>query len=520
MYALDFGTSNTVVSRWNPVTKQPETLTLGPLSHQDLPDPPLVPSLVYVQGLDRVLCGQEVLDQGLDLPGDPRFFSGFKRGIGAQIQGFLPQVDGVRLSFEQVGTWFLERLFRQLQLQGEQVEDLVLTVPVNSFECYRQWLGTQVTDWQCNRVQLVDEPTAAALGYQAGDSRLALVFDFGGGTLDLSLVEPGKPVGFLMKWGAVLVNKRDQHPQTARVIAKAGRTLGGGDIDLWLAQALAQQGQIPRSYRLQKLAERIKIRLSMVERHQEPFLDEEQFVTYELGCTRAQLRDLLTERGFFGQLDGALADLLQQARQQGIGLADIPRVIVVGGTSRMPLVQEWLAQQFTPQQLCLDKPFEAVAQGALFLSRGLELKDYLYHSYGIRYWDHRQSRHNWQPIFKRGTPYPSPVYDLVLGASISNQPSIELIVGELEESRETREVYFDGNTLVTRLGATAESGVRPLNDSDGGRTIARLDPPGFPGADRIKVSFQVDGQRTLRVTVQDLLTKQTLAQNQAVIELQ
>ena len=94
--AIDFGTSNTVVARWNPVNQQAETLSLGGLSIQQNLNPPLIPSLVYVENAidNKVLVGQQVRDRGLDLSGESRFFRSFKRGIGADIQGFLPELDG------------------------------------------------------------------------------------------------------------------------------------------------------------------------------------------------------------------------------------------------------------------------------------------------------------------------------------------------------------------------------------------------------------------------------------------
>lgn len=503
MYAVDFGTSNTVVCRWNPVTQQAQTLSLDALSFQAPPNPSLIPSLVYVDSWQTQYCGQQVRDRGLDIPGDPRFFSGFKRGIGASVQGFLPQVEGKPLSFEQVGSWFLQRIFQALEETPSQV---ILTVPVNSFEVYRQWLGTQVAHWGCQQVQLLDEPTAAALGYQAQDARMVLVFDFGGGTLDLCLMEPGKPQGFSL-WG---FQKKDQRPRTARVLAKSGRTLGGTDVDQWLAQALAQQHQIPRNYRLQRVAEKIKIALSNHETHTEAYLDEETFTTYELTVSRSQLHRLLEERGFFKQLDSCLAEVLQPAQ---LSLKQIPKVVVVGGTSQMIAVRAWLEQNFTPGQLALGQPFEAVAHGALQLAQGTTVQDYLYHGYGVRYWDHRLARHQWQPLIPQGTPYPSAPLELILGASVSNQPSIELIMGELGEKGASTEVYFDGQRFVTRQGSGL---AQPLNQNP---TLARLDPPGAPGFDRIRATFRVDEQRTLRVSVQDLLTKQMLSQDQAVIEL-
>ncbi|WP_338038417.1 hypothetical protein [Neosynechococcus sphagnicola] len=106
--AIDFGTSNTVVGRWNAVTQKPETLSLPGLSMRMGQNPPLIPSLVYVEdaALHQVVVGQTVCDRGLDLAADPRFFRNFKRGIGSSIQGFLPELDGQTVDFNQVGHQF------------------------------------------------------------------------------------------------------------------------------------------------------------------------------------------------------------------------------------------------------------------------------------------------------------------------------------------------------------------------------------------------------------------------------
>ena len=63
------------------------------------------------------------------------------------------------------------------------------------------------------------------------------------------------------------------------------------------------------------------------------------------------------------------------------------------------------------------------------------------------------------------------------------------------------EVYFDGDRLITRNLVTNQLNVQMLNDKDGSRSIAELDPPGEPGRDRVKVQFQVDKKRFLRITV-------------------
>ncbi|PMB05570.1 molecular chaperone DnaK, partial [Fischerella thermalis CCMEE 5328] len=205
--AIDFGTSNTVIARWNPVTQESETLNLPGLSVQQSLNPPLIPSLVYVEDATKaqVLVGQQVRDRGLDLKNDPRFFRTFKRGIGTDIQGFLPELDGQIVTFEQVGQWFLNQVITQLAPMQGGLESLVLTVPVDSFEAYRYWLGKVCQALPVEQVRILDEPTAAALGYGMADQEVILVIDFGGGTLDLSLVQldksvktASKPVGFLL----------------------------------------------------------------------------------------------------------------------------------------------------------------------------------------------------------------------------------------------------------------------------------------------------------------------------------
>jgi molecular chaperone DnaK (HSP70) len=197
-------------------------------------------------------------------------------------------------------------------------------------------------------------------------------------------------------------------------------------------------------------------------------------------------------------------------------------VLLVGGTAQIPAVQTWLQGYFSEEKIRSDRPFTAVAEGALQVQQGIEITDFLYHSYGIRYWDRRNRRHGWQPIIRAGQPYPSlsPV-EIELGASTENQPSIELVIGELgnEDALVTTEVFFEGDRLVTRQSQREAQQVQPLNDTGAGRTIAKLDPPGVPGNDRIRVQFEVDRDRTLRITVDDILTGNTLVENQPVVQL-
>lgn len=530
VYAIDFGTSNTVVVRWNPVTQQPETLSLPGLSLRLADNPPLIPSLLYVEDASRqeIVAGQTVRDRGLDLSSDPRFFRNFKRGIGADIQGFLPELDGQTLTFEQAGQWFLNTVIQQLQTIDPNLDSLVFTVPVDSFEAYRLWLTQVCKSLHVNQVRLLDEPTAAALGYGLDNQGTVLVIDFGGGTLDLSLVrleggssaQSTKPLGFLLKWGQKVLEDSKQRLQLARVLAKAGQNLGGADIDHWLVDDFVKTQGVILSPLTLRLSERLKIQLSHHTEATEVYFNDETLESYELKLDRDRFNTLLQAHQFFEQLDAAMTQVLQQAQRQGLTPEEIDAVLLVGGTTQIPAVQTWIGQYFPPEKIRSNRPFEAIAQGSLQLEQGVEVKDFLYHSYGIRFWDRRNNCHGWHSIIRQGQPYPMPYpVELLLGASMENQPSIELVIGELGTETGGTEVYFDGDRLITRTLAADHPIVKPLNDQPDARAIAQLTPAGYPGSDRVKVLFRVDENRFLRITVEDLLTAGTLVDDRPVVQL-
>lgn len=522
--AIDFGTSNTVIARWNAATAAAETLLIPGYGVCYGSNPPLIPSLLYLQQLEplRLLVGQQVRDQGCDVVGDSRFFRNFKRGIGVPLQGFLPEMEGQSLSFEQIGRWYLTRLLEQVKAEYG-LDDLIFTVPVDSFEAYRSWLSDVCQSLAVEQVRMLDEPTAAALGYGIQGGTL-LVLDFGGGTLDLSLVQlqgstAKKPLGFILKWGNRSMENSPQKVETAQVLAKAGENLGGADIDHWLVNYFHAAQGLPISPLTLRLAERLKIQLSQQIQATESYFNDETLEAYELSLSQAQFNQLLEENYLFGRIEERLTQVLAQGRRLGISVDDIDAVLLVGGTAQIPAIQDWLRQRFGERVRC-ERPFEAVAQGALQLA-DVTLKDFLYHSYGVRYWDRRNNRHGWHPIITQGQPYPmdKPI-ELTLGASVDKQPSIELVLGELGDETSRTEVYFEGDQLITRQVSSGDVPVQPLNDREGARTVAELNPPGFPGCDRIRVLFRVDADRLLRITVEDILTGDTLLENQVVVQLQ
>jgi molecular chaperone DnaK (HSP70) len=541
--AVDFGTTNTIVAIWREAMDAPETIRLPGLCAPATDTlPPMIPSLVYVaDGAEgEVIVGHNVRAGGYDVRADDRFFASFKRGIGALNQPLARIIDDHEWDEARAGGAYLAKVLQKtIQREAVDIEELVLTVPVQSFEQYLNWLKYETENAiDClkpgiRNIRVVDESTAAALGYQLQiPGEVVLVFDFGGGTLDVSLVRmpsSTEGAGLLLQRGNVRRRGEAQYTgQTeARVIAKAGRVLGGDDIDHWLlAEVLARNGltqsQIGDSYaRLKAAVERAKVRLSNHEDAEVSVFDPDTSRTVYASFSRTQLEQLLDQHQFYSMVQKTINKTLRTARTAGIFPEDISAAIMVGGTSQIPSVQRMVRGLFGGERVFEDKPYEAVAHGALALSAGLELDDFLYHSYCVRHLDPSTNRHEWEEIIPAGTRYPleEPV-SLILSASIDAQEVLELVIGEVEDKAGgTVEVMFGDRAILLVDNGAEWRKVIPLNGEDGASTVAYLDPPGRVGEDRVEVKFNVDQNRMLRVQVNDLYTRETLLYDAPVVEL-
>lgn len=526
--AIDFGTTNSVLARWENETDSPSLIALEGLS--ELTEnglPPSIPSLIYIDdGKTRtVTCGQSVQSKGLDIMRDNRLFRNFKRGVVASSAPEPRDIDGVPWGDRQAGEAFISHLISAMPYQDQDIEQLVLTAPVASFDGYLTWLNQTIETISLDKIRIVDESTAAALGYAVTKpGAIVLVFDFGGGTLDLSLVQlpetRSKTGGFLRR---LLGGRSSQN--TAKVIAKAGRVIGGSDVDQWLlADVLKRTGlttqELGNAYaKLLTLCEKAKIALSSDESTSLSF--EAAGQTHEVAITRDQLETLLEENHFYTALRRVVDKVMHVARQRGIFKEDIHYVLLVGGTSLMPSVQSTLGAYFTDMAVRSDKPFTAVAEGALQVAAGYGLDDYLVHSYGLRYLN-EQGQHDYDEIIPMGSRYPSsePV-EVRLGAAHTNQTEIELLIGGIDtDSVSMVEVrYEDGQAVFVAQANAHEQQVIPMIDEDTGPVLLKLDPPGQPGEDRVSALFSVDDRRRLLVTATDLQTGKTLLDSTMVTTL-
>lgn len=520
--AIDFGTTNSVIAGWNEEAQASSILSLAGISSLGSnQSAALVPSLLYIHDAvgQRFSIGQAVRQAGLDQVAGNRLFRNFKRGIVTSLKVEPRQIDGIAFDDRDAGRAFLQQMLQALPLPLNSIEELVLTAPVAAFEGYLAWLNEALSDIDSDKIRVVDESTAAALGYAVTEpGAIVLVFDFGGGTLDLSLVQlpesPQKTGGFLKK-----LLRGGAAQQTARVIAKTGRVIGGSDIDQWILSEVLRRLQLspadlgaayPQAL---TQCETAKITLSTEETAEIKFAIEGR--TFQVDFSRSELEDLLQAQGFFDALRHVVDKVMAVAHQGGIYREDIRYVLLVGGTSLMPSVQRALGDYFSDMAIRSDKPFSAVAEGAVQLSMGYGLQDYLAHGYGLRYLDD-QGQHAWDELISIGSPYPitRPI-ELDLEAAHSGQREVEFIIGEIDsDAVHMVEVRYEAGqaVFVARMGQD-EQRVVPVNEPEALQLLAHLDPTGKPDEARLKAFFTVDERRRLRLTVIDLLTQRELLSN-------
>ncbi len=527
--AIDFGTTNSVVARWNDKNESAEIVSLPKMSDAHVEDrPPVIPSLLYVHDGKQatITIGQSIRDEGLDRQQDNRLFRNFKRGVVGTAATEARTIDGTAWEDKDAGKHFLNQLIESLPYKDSDIDQLVITTPVASFEGYLAWLNSVIDEINPEKIRIVDESTAAALGYAVTKpGAVVLVFDFGGGTLDLSLVQlpehKEKTGGFLSR-----LRKGAPAQHTARVIAKAGRIIGGSDIDQWLIGEVMQRAglnteTLGSAYPIVlTLCEQAKIALST---------DDQAAITFDANgkshtvrITREELEALCEANGFFSALRRVVDKVMHVARQRGIFKEDIHYVLMVGGTSLMPSVQRTLGQYFTDMAVRADKPFTAVAEGALQVAAGYGLEDYLIHSYGLRHLSPETNTHDYDEIVPMGSQYPidRPI-EVMLAAAHDNQTEMEFVIGEIDtDSVSMIEVkYEDGQAVFVAQAGDSEQKIVALNDKDTKLVLAKLDPPAKVGEDRIKAQFTIDDRRQLRVTVTDIQTHKVLVDNQAVATL-
>ncbi|MEP0935557.1 Hsp70 family protein [Leptolyngbya sp. NM2-A1] len=199
--------------------------------------------------------------------------------------------------------------------------------------------------------------------------------------------------------------------------------------------------------------------------------------------------------------------------------SDIDQVLLVGGSCQIWAIQQLFMAYFGPQHVQLHKPFEAVSHGALALTQIAGLEDYLRHGYAIRLWEPYSRSYTYFSLFESGTKYPCGRSEpLMLQAALEGQTEIRLDIGEVAHVTEA-EVTYDAQGRMSSAPLRQQETYRSLELNREQVCMARLEPPGQLGIDRLAVEFEVTEHRILVATVQDLLTGKVLVERGAIAKL-
>jgi molecular chaperone DnaK len=457
------------------------------------------PSIIAYTNEGETLVGQPAKRQAVTNPNNTLF--AIKRLIGRQFKDDVVQkdikmvpysvvandngdawveVNGDKMSPPQISAQVLKKMKKTAEdYLGEEVKEAVVTVPAYFNDSQRQATkdAGKIAGLEVKRI--INEPTAAALAYgmdkKSGDSTIA-VYDLGGGTFDISIIEIAETDG--------------EH--TFEVLSTNGDTfLGGEDFDLRLIDYLADEFKKESGMdlhndplalqRLKEAAEKAKIELSSSQQTEVnlPYITADASGPKHLvqKLTRAKFESLVEEL-----VENTLGPVKTALKDAGLDASSIDDVILVGGQTRMPMVQQKVADFFGKEARKDVNPDEAVAMGAAIQAAVLSgdvndvlLLDVTPLTLGIETLGGVAS-----PLIEKNTTIPTKKSQ-VFSTADDNQTAvtIHVVQGERKQATENKSLgRFD------------------LSDI----------PPAPRGMPQIEVSFDLDANGILNVSAKDKAT--------------
>ena len=429
------------------------------------------PSVVAFSKTGERMVGQVAKRQAITNP--DRTVSSIKRHMGSD---YKVQIDDKAYTPQEISAMILAKLKSDAESYlGGKVSEAVITVPAYFTDAQRQATkdAGKIAGLEVKRI--INEPTAAALAYgiDKEDDQKVMVYDLGGGTFDVSIIEMGDGV--------------------QEVLATAGNNhLGGDDFDQriidWLADEFKkEQGIDLRSdkmamQRLKEAAEKAKIELSGVTTSNIslPFItaDATGPKHLETTLTRAKFNEMTADL-----VEATMGPVRQALSDSGLKTSDLHKILMVGGSSRIPAVQEAIKSFTGKEPFKGINPDECVAVGAAIQGgvlggdvEGILLLDVTPLSLGIETMGGVNTK-----IIERNTTIPTKKSQ-IFSTAADNQTSVEVHVLQGE-----REFAKDNKTL----GVFHLDGIMPA-------------PRGVP---QIEVTFDIDANGIVHVSAKDLGTQ-------------
>ncbi len=428
------------------------------------------PSVVAFSKTGERMVGQVAKRQAITNP--DRTISSIKREMGSN---YKVQIDGHSYTPQEISAMILQKLKADAEAYlGESVTSAVITVPAYFTDAQRQATKDAGKIAGLDVKRIINEPTAAALSYgiDKGEEQKIMVYDLGGGTFDVSIIEMGDGV--------------------QEVLATAGNNrLGGDDFDKrimdWMVSSFKSENGIDLSsdrmamQRLKEAAEKAKIELSGMTTASINL----PFITAD--ATGPKHLDLTLTRAKFNELTGDLVEntmgpVRQALSDAGLSPSEISKVLLVGGSSRIPAVQDAVKSFMGKDPFKGINPDECVAIGAALQAgvlggevEGLLLLDVTPLSLGVETMGGVMTK-----VIERNTTIPTKKSQIFsTAADGQTQVEVNVLQGEREFARDNKQ-----------LGLFKLDGIAPA-------------PRGIP---QIEVTFDIDANGIVNVSAKDLGT--------------